>query len=107
MHLITSNQEDAFVHSKTLFVKSKIICTLFTSLKSFATDMESIDIFKSYTVLFHFSMHHVRGTTTQATAIMNLSVIKKYPASEIVNKINKQLCEPTKCFSELFHMYSK
>ena len=36
MHLIKSSQEDAFVHSKTLFVKSKIICTLFTSLKIFA-----------------------------------------------------------------------
>ena len=42
MHLIKSSQEGAFVHSKTLFVKSKIICTLFTSLKIFATDMESI-----------------------------------------------------------------
>ena len=39
MHLIKSSyKEDAFVHSKTLFVKSKIICKQFTSLKSFATD---------------------------------------------------------------------
>lgn len=70
MHLIKYSEEVAFVHSKTLFVKSKIICTQFTLLKIFATDMESIDIFKSYTVLFHFSMHHVRGTTMQATATL-------------------------------------
>ena len=53
-----SSQEDAFVHSKTLFVKSKIICIVFTSLKIFATDMEGIDIFKSYTFLFHFSTRY-------------------------------------------------
>ena len=40
MYLIKSSQEDAFAHSKTLFVKSKIICTQFTLLKIFATDME-------------------------------------------------------------------
>ena len=40
MHLIKSSEEDAFVHSKMLFVKSKIICKQFTSVKSFATDME-------------------------------------------------------------------
>ena len=55
MHFTKSSQENAFVHSKTLFVKSKIICKQFTSLKRFATDMKSIDVFKSYTVLFHFS----------------------------------------------------
>ena len=58
MYLIKSSQEDAFAHSKTLFVKSKIICTQFTLLKIFATGMESIDIFKSYTVLFHFSTRY-------------------------------------------------
>ena len=58
MHVIKSSQEDAFLHSKTLFVKSKIICIVFTSLKIFATDMEGIDIFKSYTFLFHFSTRY-------------------------------------------------
>ena len=58
MYLIKYSQEDAFVHSKTLFVKSKIICIVFTSLKIFATDMEGIDIFKSYTFLFHFSTRY-------------------------------------------------
>ena len=80
MHLIKYSEENAFVHSKTLFVKSKIICTQFTLLKIFATDMESIHIFKSYTVLFHFSMHHVRGTTMQATATMKDLANANYPS---------------------------
>ena len=65
---------------KTLFVKSKIICTLFASLKIFSTDMESIDIFKSFTVLFHLSMHHVRGTIMQATATMKDIRNANYPS---------------------------
>ena len=60
MYLIKYSQEDAFVHSKTLFVKSKIICTQFTSLKIITSDMESIDIFKSYTVLFHLSTTYAK-----------------------------------------------
>ena len=80
MHLIKSSQEDAFVNSKTLFVKSKIVCALFTSLKIFATDMESIDICKSYTVLFHFNMQHVRETTIQATATMKDLTNANYPS---------------------------
>ena len=97
MHLSTLKR---CLSSRKSFVKQ------FTLLKMFATDM-------SYTVLFHFSMHHVRGTTFQATATMkkrfsltnandlfradtslsvdnsrhaHLSVIIKNPASEIVNK---------------------
>ena len=70
MHLIKFSQEDAFFHSKTLFVKSKIICKQLTSLKIIATDMDSVRIFESYTVLFQFRMHQVSGTTMQATATM-------------------------------------
>ena len=52
MHLIKSSQEDAFVHSKTLFVKSKIIWKQFMSLNIFAADIESIDFFKPCTRSF-------------------------------------------------------